>query len=84
MLTNEYTASAGELFTAEKGKGACLNGKPIRVTDHGRLSDCVGLLELKRQHKHMTIRLIPTEGKADLTQSRTMQLLAAAKENDPR
>ena len=44
----------------------------------------VGLLALERQHKHMTIRLIPTQGKADLTQSRTMQLLAAAKEKDPR
>ena len=73
---------------------ACLCRKLVRKTNIplslGQLLVCldiftdVGLLELKRQHKHMTIRLIPTEGKADLTQSRTMQLLAAAKENDPR
>ena len=73
---------------------ACLCRKLVRKTDTplslGQLLICldifsdVGLLELKRQHKHMTIRLIPTEEKADLTQSRTMQLLAAAKENDLR
>ena len=47
-----YSPYTGELFTAEKGKGACLNGKPIRVTDHGRLSDCVGLLELNAYYKN--------------------------------
>ena len=40
----------------------------------------VGLLELQRQHKYITIRLIPTSQKADLTASRTMQRLIAAKE----
>ena len=40
----------------------------------------VGLLELQRQHKYITIRLIPTSAKADLTESRTMQQLLAAKE----
>ena len=73
---------------------ACLCRKLVRKTDTpmrlGQLLICldifadVGLLELDRQHKHMTIRLIPTEGKADLTQSRTMQLLVAAKENNLR
>ena len=40
----------------------------------------VGLLELQRQHKYITIRLIPTSQKADLNESRTMQSLLTAKE----
>jgi len=73
---------------------ACLCRKLVRKTNTplnlGQLLICldifsdVGLLELTRQHKHMTIRLIPTQGKADLNQSKTMQLLAAAKEKNPR
>jgi myo-inositol-1(or 4)-monophosphatase len=31
----------GELFMAEKGRGATLNGKPIHVSQADRLSDCV-------------------------------------------
>ena len=38
----------------------------------------VGLIEISRQHKYMTLRVIPTEGKADLFQSRTMQQLMQA------
>ena len=38
----------------------------------------VGLLETQRLHKYITVRLIPTESKADLTTSRTMQRLLAA------
>jgi len=71
---------------------ACLCRKLVRKTNLpmslGKLLTCldifadVGLLELTRQHKHMIIRLVPTEGKADLSQSRTMQLLErATKEN---
>ena len=40
----------------------------------------VGLLEITRQHKHITLRLLPTQGKADLETSETMQRLMAAKE----
>ena len=70
---------------------ACLCRKLVRKTELpmslGKLLTCldifadVGLLELTRQHKQLTIRLIPTEGKADLTQSRTLQTLNALKEN---
>ena len=35
----------------------------------------VGLLEIGRHHKYITVRLIPTSQKADLNQSRTMQQL---------
>jgi len=38
----------------------------------------VGLLEVRRQLKYITVRLIPAEQKADLNQSRTMQILIAA------
>ena len=47
-----YAPYTGELFCAEKGKGAYLNGKPIRVSEHRALSDCVGLLEYNAYYKN--------------------------------
>ena len=41
----------------------------------------VGLLRLTRAHKNMTIQLIPTDQKADLQSSATMQKLQALKGN---
>ena len=41
----------------------------------------VGLLELKRVHLSLSIRLTPGTQKADLTQSQTMQRLLHAKES---
>ncbi len=41
----------------------------------------VGLLQSQRLHKTITIRLIPREQKADLSQSQTMQALLQAKES---
>ena len=38
----------------------------------------VGLIESQRHHKHITIRLIPTDQKADLNTSQTMQRLTSA------
>ena len=40
----------------------------------------VGLLEVIRQHKNITLRVMPTQGKADLNTSKTMQRLQAMKE----
>ena len=40
----------------------------------------VGLLSYRRQRRCITVRLIPREGKADLNESKTMQLLINAKE----
>ncbi len=40
----------------------------------------VGLLQTGRHHKYITIRLVPYQGKADLTQSQTMQQLLRIKE----
>ena len=59
------------------------SGAPLSL---GQLLTCldifadVGLLEVRHLHKDITIRLIPTAQKADLTTSRTMQLLLSAKE----
>ena len=41
----------------------------------------VGLLRSQRRHKYIAIHLIPREQKADLNQSRTMQILLHAKES---
>ncbi len=41
----------------------------------------VGLLEAQRLHKNLFIRLTPGNQKADLTRSRTMQILLQAKES---
>ena len=59
-------------------------GKPMSL---GQLMTCldifrdVGLLEVTRLHKHITIRLTPGSQKADLTTSQTMQRLLKAKES---
>ena len=37
------------------------------------------LLQVQRQKKHLLIHLLPTDGKADLQESRTMQKLMNAK-----
>ncbi len=42
----------------------------------------VGLLTVTRQHKCMKISVLPWQDKVDLTQSRTMQTLTAAKESE--
>lgn len=69
----------------------CLCRKIVRWTDKpmslGQLSICldifrdVGLLEITRLHKYITIRLTPGSEKADLTTSQTMQRLLRAKES---
>ena len=41
----------------------------------------VGLLQTQHHHKHISVRLIPRQEKADLNQSRTMQHLLAVKES---
>ena len=41
----------------------------------------VGLVQTQHHHKHISVRLIPRQEKADLTQSRTMQHLLRVKES---
>ena len=70
---------------------ACLCRKLVRYTNLpmnlGKLLVCldifrdVGLLELQKLRKNLTLRLIPTNQKADLNQSATLQQIAAAKES---
>ena len=60
------------------------SGKPLNL---GQMLTCldifrdVGLLTVQRQHKYVSIRLTPGEGKADLSRSQTMQRLLRAKES---
>ena len=60
------------------------SGQSLRL---GQLLICldifqdVGLLQTQRLRKYITIELTPGSGKADLTQSQTMQLLLRAKES---
>ena len=83
-----YLASAG---TEIQESPLCLFRKIVRWTGKpmslGQLSICldifrdVGLLEITRLHKFITIRLTPGTEKADLTTSQTMQRLLRAKES---
>ena len=60
------------------------SGKPMGLSQMSTCLDIfrdVGLLEIQRLHKHVTIRLTPGEGKADLMSSATMQRLLRAKES---
>ncbi len=69
----------------------CLCRKIVRWTGRpmslGQMMTCldifrdVGLLDISRMHKHLTIRLTPGSQKADLNKSQTMQRLLQAKES---
>ena len=60
------------------------SGRPMSL---GQLMTCldifrdVGLLDIQRMHKYVTIRLTPGSEKADLNESQTMQRLLRAKES---
>ena len=60
------------------------SGVPLSL---GQLLTCldifrdVGLLQIHRIHRHITIHLTPGNKKADLNQSQTMQILLRAKES---
>jgi single-stranded-DNA-specific exonuclease len=84
-----YLASNAEGIIQEEPM--CLCRKIVRWTGQGmslaQLLVCldifrdVGLLETENHRKYMTIRLCPGQGKADLSESVTMQRLVAAKES---
>ena len=84
-----YLAAAPSAFIQESPICLCRKivrwtGKPMSL---GQLSTCldifrdVGLLEITRLHKYITIRLTPGSEKADLNTSQTMQRLLRAKES---
>ena len=59
------------------------SGQPLTL---GKMLTCldifsdVGLIQIQRLHKYMTIELLPCQQKADLNTSKTMQILLAAQE----
>ena len=84
-----YLAAAPTAFIQESPICLCRKivrwtGKPMSL---GQMSTCldifrdVGLLEITRLHKYITIRLTPGSEKADLNTSQTMQRLLRAKES---
>ena len=46
-----YVPYTNEIFYAEKGGGAYLNGTPIRCSNNSELSDCLGLMEFNAYFK---------------------------------
>ena len=84
-----YLASCPEPVIRESP--ICLCRKIVRRSGTsmslGQLLTCldifhdVGLLEIQRFHKYITIRLTPGDSKADLSESQTMQQLLRAKES---
>ncbi len=84
-----YLASCEESVIRESP--ICLCRKIVRRAgipmSLGQLMICldifrdVELLEVRKYHKYITIRLTPGDSKADLTQSQTMQQLLRAKES---
>jgi len=61
VLAAVYAPVLGELFMAERGRGATLNGEPIHVSDRTDLSDCVlatGFACLRANLPHNNLPLI--------------------------
>ncbi|MBR7122930.1 MAG: single-stranded-DNA-specific exonuclease RecJ [Oscillospiraceae bacterium] len=97
LMPDRMTLGAVWRYLAQTAAGvlrespACLCRKIVRKTDTPlsleKLMTCldifadVGLVKIQRYHKYITITLLPVEQKADLTQSLTMQKLAAVKES---
>ena len=87
-LVWRYLAAGGGMIQESP---MCLCRKIVRWSGKelslGKLLTCldifadVGLLETQRLHKHLIIRLTPGSRKADLNESRTMQILLQAKES---
>ena len=85
-LVWRYLASCGTV----KETPMCLLRKIVRWSGkpmtQGMLLTCldifadVHLIRIERLHKYLSVELLPCEQKADLTTSRTMQILMAAKE----
>ena len=81
-----YLSSTGEQTLRENPVCLCRkivrwSGTPLEL---GKLLTCldifadVGLLEVQRMRKYMTIQLIPRQDKADISASQTMQILLNA------
>ena len=56
-----YQPFSGEMFTAFKGKGAFLNGKPISVSSASKLSDSLFSVGTNRLQRKVRIRIFYNE-----------------------
>ena len=85
-----YLAASPEGYLQENPECLCRkivrwSGQPLSV---GKLLTCldifadVGLLQIRRLHRNMTIRLVPAQQKADLQCSQTLQRLQTLKESE--
>ena len=97
LLPDRSTLGAVWRYLAQASGGvvqenpACLCRKIVRWTGMPlsleKLLTCldifadVNLIQIQRLHKYITVRLVPPQEKADLTQSRTMRRLTAVKES---
>lgn len=91
MLAMVWRYLAASPISTIQESPLCLCRKIVRWTGRpmslGQLMTCldifrdVGLLEVHRLHKYITIRLTPGTEKADLNESKTMQRLLRAKES---
>ena len=82
-------ACPGDTVTEEPG---CLCRKLVRWSNMplsiGKMLACldmfadVGLIQIQRLRKNMTIRLVPAQNKADLQESQTLQVLQKLKESE--
>jgi len=87
-LVWRYLASAGNSIQESpiclQRKIVRWSGKPLSL---GQMLTCldvfrdVQLLQVQKLHKHLSIRLTPGPGKADLSESPTLQRLLQAKES---
>ena len=91
MLAMVWRYLASYPNTSIQESPVCLCRKIVRWTNRpmsvGQMLTCldifrdVGLLEVQKLHKYISIRLTPGSEKADLTTSQTMQRLLRAKES---
>ena len=91
MLLGQVWRYLSGMGTSIEETPICLCRKIVRWSDMpmdlSQLLTCldifqdVGLLEIRMHHKYISIRLLPTQQKADLNASQTMQQLLAAKES---
>lgn len=77
LLGVVYDPIRGEMFSARRGRGAKLNGRRIRVSNHGRLIDCIVGADFPYERGEKTKRTL-RQYSALLTRSQGMRTSGAA------
>ncbi len=72
-----YSPYTNELFSAERGKGAYLNGKRITVSENATLADSVGFFEFNAYYKNETDQAL-THAKKIYTACQDIRTLGSA------